>query len=404
MKAKAIFTRKRVLTTALAVALLLTVFLPNQQRYTAADITNTDKNFGVNGRILPASMAGDTSDWIEIARNGDYALIIRKDVLPIGQVAFDARNIDAYQISDVRNRVNTWFKSTLNSNARLRDFTVLPNVLAEIGYFGVITNGFTKPSTTSVRTGDDVAFLLSFAEAAMFCSENYATSSTTVTASPALAKANYNKLSTTPADGAYRAFFWLRSGGNNAGTTKSASSVGTHGIGLVNCVYASSSQAAYPYVRPALWVGLGIFETKGTVNVIHKDADDGSGLGQASHVLNPGSYGPYGPETFPGYGPGVLAPGSDPPSGTIAAGITKTVTYLYTKIPPPVTIIVNHWGTDGMDLWREDYEISAGPYGPYGPLPFFSYGPGRWDSTSDPRSGTAAPGATITIVFLYDPL
>jgi len=402
MKVKALFTRQKILTAALAVVLVSTVFLPNRLSYVASGIA--DKPTGVNGRILPASRAGDTSDWIEIAQNGGYSLIIRKDVLPNSQMWFDSRNIDAYQVSAVRDFVNNWFNRTLNANARLRDFTVQSNPVQDLGYFGVTTNGFSKPSATSARTGNDVAFLLSFAEAAMFCSENYAVTTTSITSSPALAKANFNKLSTQPVSGGYRAFFWLRSPGHSASSTKSASSVGTHGQGLVNCVYASSSQANYPYVRPALWVGSGIFETKGVVNVNHRDADDGGFLDQGSSSLDPGPYGPYGPQIFPGYGAGVLAPGSAPASGTIAAGETKTVTYLYTKIPLPVTVAVKHLGTNGVDLWADNEEVDAGYYGPYGPRFFFGYGPGIWDSTSDPASGTAAAGSVVTIIFLYDPL
>ena len=226
----------------------------------AADIPT-----GVDGRILPASKAGDNSEWLEIARYNGYSLILRRNVLNNGQVAFDSRNIDAYQISDVRNMVNTWFKNTLGANARLRDFTVKSDPLKDIGYFGVVTNGFCMPTATAARTGDDVAFLLSFAEAAMFCSEQYAITTTSWTSSPAVAKKNFAKIPDTPTYNNYKAFWWLRSGGHNASSTKSASSVGSHSLTLINCVYASSSQANYPYLRPALWVGSGIFDDGKTV-------------------------------------------------------------------------------------------------------------------------------------------
>ena len=227
----------------------------------AADIPT-----GVDGRILPASKVGDNSEWLEIARYNGYSLILRRQVLSNGQVAFDSRNIDAYQISDVRTMVNNWFKNTLSSTARIRDFTVKSNPLTEIGYFGVTSNGFCLPTATAARTGDDVAFLLSFGEAAMFCSEQYAITTTSWTSSPAVAKKNFSKIPDTPTyNNIYKAFWWLRSGGHNASSTKSASSVGSHSLTLINCVYASSSQANYPYLRPALWVGSGIFDDGKTV-------------------------------------------------------------------------------------------------------------------------------------------
>ncbi len=259
-----------VLLTALSIGLL------------AGPGVAADTPTGVDGRILPASKAGDNSEWLEIARYNGYSLILRRQVLSNGQVAFDSRNIDAYQISDVRTMVNNWFKNTLSSTARLRDFTVKSDPLKDIGYFGVITNGFCLPTATAARTGDDVAFLLSFAEAAMYCSEHYATSSTAWTSSPAVAKANFGKIPNTPTyNNIYKAFWWLRSGGNNAGSTKSASSVGSHSATMINCVYASSSQANYPYLRPALWVGSGIFDDGKTVKgkVWPMLVDDVWGLG-----------------------------------------------------------------------------------------------------------------------------
>jgi hypothetical protein len=231
---------------------------------------------GVDGRILTPDKTGDYSDWIELARYNGHSLIIRKDVLPNSRMEFDKRNINAYIISDARNVVNNWFKNTLNSNAKLRDHTVLSNPLYYVGNFGVINNGFCLPSGGAARTGDDVAFLLSFGEAAMFCSEQYAITTTSWNYSPQVAKQNFNKLSWEPteASGTRRAFWWLRSEGHNSGTVKNACSVGSHSQALLNCVYASSSQAGYPYIRPALWVGSGIFEDN---YILSYDANGGTG-------------------------------------------------------------------------------------------------------------------------------
>ena len=267
---------KALISLAILILALL-VFLPLQPAV-AGDIPTA-----VDGRILTRDKTGDTSDWVELARYNGYSLIVRKTVLPLGQVVFDNRNIDAYQISDVRNMVNNWFNRTLNSNAKLRDYTVKSNPLQEIGYFAVISNGFCLPTDTALKTGDDVAFLLSFGEAARYCSKQYATSTTSWVKSPDLAIKNFNKLDYPQGAELYmRDFWWLRSGGHNAGSTKSASSVGTHATQTMgSTVYASSSQAAYPYVRPALWVKSSIFLDGHTITgKLYPMAIDNLGVGQ----------------------------------------------------------------------------------------------------------------------------
>jgi uncharacterized repeat protein (TIGR02543 family) len=253
MKKETIFKSKKVLNAAIAVVLLLVMFALPQ----IASAATT----GVYGRYLPTYRTGDSSDWVEIAKCDGHSLIVRKACLTnLGQVVFSNSNIDHYSISLVRDLVNNWFKNTLGSQARLRNFTVKSNALQDLGAFGNISYGISKPTTTAARTGDDVAFLLSFAEAAQYCSLQYAINTTNVAGSSAIAKNNFNML-TRPGSGVMKDFWWLRTAGHSATSVKNASSVGTHGGMLSDgTVYASSSQAAYPYVRPALWVGSGIFD------------------------------------------------------------------------------------------------------------------------------------------------
>ena len=73
----------------------------------------------------------------------------------------------------------------------------------------------------------------------------------------------------------------------------------------------------------------------GVINVIHKNAANGTILSQNSYKVNPGNYGAYNQLSFTGYGYGFLVSGSAPASGTIAAGETKTIIYQYTPLPPP---------------------------------------------------------------------
>ena len=360
----------------------------------------------VDGRILPASLAGDTSDWVEIAQSGGYSLIVRKVVLP-GKVAFDSRNIDAYQISDVRNLVNSWFKNTLPKTARLRSFSVTSdaNTTNGIGYWAVVNNsynsGYSQPTGIKASTGDDVAFLLSFAEAAMFCSNRYALTSTTATESPALAKKNFGKLTPPGKAAELEDFWWLRTGGHNASSTKSASSVGTHSQSyLLSCVYASSSQAAYPYVRPALWVNSGIFQTFGTVNVTCIDIDTEDVLSSKSFSVPEGPYGPYDAETIRFYLPGVLSPDSDPVSGSLLGGDVIDIIYLYKRGMGTVTII-HHNIWDDMEITRSFFYAWAGDYGPYPPEVFTGFGEGELLSGSDPPSGELDVDQDITIIYGY---
>ena len=261
---------------------LALIFLPAQ----AALADNTpiaDKPTGVYGRYLPASEAGDTSDWVEIAQNGGYSLIVRKDCLMyLGRVWFADIETDSYQISHVRNLVNNWFKNTLSSTARLRDFTVQHNALQDIGNFTALDYGLSQPSATAVRTGDDVAFLLSFAEAASFCSLQYANpGGTAFTASSALARNNYYMLN-KPGQGIMNDFWWLRSPGHSTNQVRTACSVGTHG-GIITegSVYTSSARAEYPYVRPALWVGSGIFGGSPETFTLSYNANGGAGAPSA---------------------------------------------------------------------------------------------------------------------------
>jgi hypothetical protein len=249
--------KKNIFAITLVVALLVSVFM---QIPTAL---STDTVVAINGQTLPAAKVNDTSDWIEIAKSGEYSLILRKDNLPCSQIPF-ANNYVSYPSSAARTFVNNWFKNTLSSNSILRDFTVKNDALNNLGYFGATGSGISKPTPTSARTGDDVAFLLSFAEAALYCSKQYATSTTNWINSPSVAQSNYGKLNIP--SGQQNDFWWLRSPG---ATSTSTSSVGSHSPAMANLVYQSSTIGGYPYIRPALWVHSSIFSNTDIRYVVH---------------------------------------------------------------------------------------------------------------------------------------
>jgi len=253
--------KKNIFAIALVATLLVSAFMQIQVGFASGSV------IGVNGQTLSASKAGDTSDWIEIARSGDYSLILRKENLPNSRIPF-ATNYVSYQSSDARGFVNNWFKNGLSSNARLRDFTVKNDALTNLGSFGSTGSGISKPSPTLARTGDDVAFLLSFAEASLYCSKQYATSTTNFVNSPGVAQSNYNKLIVPY--GQQNDFWWLRSPGATGTTT---SSFGSHSCVftdtyMARLVYQSSTIGGYPFIRPALWVHSSIFSNANTDYVV----------------------------------------------------------------------------------------------------------------------------------------
>ena len=146
----------------------------------------------VAGRILPAARAGDTSDWIEIARYNGNSLLVRSNyinIYPNGHTNDPKWQYTSYGTSNkysdsmVRKYINNWFNGTtfgtaekLPANARLRSFTVSSSALQKLGtncYAASMTNGLSVPSTNMASSGNDVAFALSYSESANFMSWGY---------------------------------------------------------------------------------------------------------------------------------------------------------------------------------------------------------------------------------------
>ncbi|MCL2136876.1 MAG: DUF6273 domain-containing protein [Coriobacteriia bacterium] len=393
---------RKKLTTALVLMMAVTTILPLAMTAEAA-VLNTP-TVGVYGRVLPASQAGDSSDWVEIARNDGYSLILRKDVLPVGWQAYTTSGTNnVYSISNVRNIVNNWFNNTLSSSARLKNYTTTHNALTEIGYFASF-GGISKPTGISCKSGNDVAFLLSFGEAASFCSLQYATSSSSWKASSDLARTNFNKLTPLPSN-AQQDFWWLRSPGF---TSYSACSVGTHTAAMGNIVWCSSSTnfKGYDYVRPALWVNSGIFgpdvviPQKANIVVNHVDANTGALIESERFTVDAGAYGPYPAKNIAGYKAGVWLQTSDPASGTITGGQTKTITYLYGKGSAVINVIHINLNTYTIISIESEY-VPAGLYGPYPPLVIDGYNAGQLQVGSAPFVGTINDNEIKTIIWGY---
>jgi len=236
----------------------------------------------VDGRVLTAAQAGDSSDWVEIARDGNSSLLVRANFInvypnrvvngsvvagnPAWQVFAFGTNTD-YTKSTLRKNINNWFNGTaageadkLPADARLRSFSVQPSALP----MGTstrdesLTNGFSRPSSNQVGTGDDVAFALSYGEAANFVSLLYFQRFLYIANQPsnAAAQANYAKINiptARPYDG-----MWLRSTGDGANTVGFLSNSYSQTVpGRTFQDYLTGTGLAYP----AMWVNSNVFVT-----------------------------------------------------------------------------------------------------------------------------------------------
>jgi len=195
----------------------------------------------LNGRILTPAQTGDTVNWVELARNGNYALIVRSQFINIhlnkvmsGKTIWDDPNWQYTSFgstlnymtaaNSIRMKLNAWFNGTaqgeaekLPANARMRNFTVQTNISQALGtssWPASVNDGFSKPTRTLLPTGDDIAFALSYGEAASFVSLLHFLRGVYIANQPSsnMAQANYAKI-TIPTSHAYYGM-WLRSPGD----------------------------------------------------------------------------------------------------------------------------------------------------------------------------------------------
>ena len=319
----------------------------------------------VDGRILPAAKAGDSSAWIEIARYNGYSLILRQTPITNNLTTYSSSvNNNTYSASIARAEINTWYRSKLGSTARLRSYAVKSNAMTNLGsVYSASVDGISTPTATASPTGDDTVFLLSQSEAMYYCSTQYVVdgpnpASTKPTS--AIAYNNFNKLLPKYKNADIAPAYWLRSPGMYYYAAGCVAYTGGSPMDLaVGRAYQHTIIGTYGHYRPALWVGSGIFEEKGTINLNHEDSESGGLLLGYQISVDPGLYGPYGPENIAGYDYVGLKPGSDPISGTIAEGQTKNITHLYKKKPAEYT--VTYYPNYGVGLVK-DYTETAGNY------------------------------------------
>ncbi|MCL1914586.1 MAG: hypothetical protein FWG10_12115 [Eubacteriaceae bacterium] len=185
--------------------------------------------------LLPAA-TGDTSNWIQIAELTDdmnRALIIRSEPIDLSGTTF----------ANVQDAINNWYTAFVSPE--LRAAALSNNALREKGKYPATAtdlSGFSLPRGTAGATGNNIAFALSYGEAADFCSLDYEYGNPANTqTSPALAQSAFGLLT-----GAATSNLWLRTpvGTGEAGAIDSGT-VTTDAITNTNLVY------------PAMWIDIG---------------------------------------------------------------------------------------------------------------------------------------------------
>ena len=206
--------------------------------------------------VIPAGLGVLSHDktgngnWVEISRNGEYSLIVKSDVtgVEISTIYCDGDEYIPYGLLDtsdpdnLRSKMNYWYDNALDSDARMRSFTVGHDALTKVGTWGDVDDpdGFSEP--TGVAVSSDVAFPLSYQEAANYLSYRYYTTSYQI--SSATAFENWQKLE-------YRDITTgLRSPGSNPALAANLNTTGS--------VSNNNTHASY-VLRPAVWVHSSIF-------------------------------------------------------------------------------------------------------------------------------------------------
>ena len=222
----------------------------------------------IDAIVLPPRLTGDIVDWIAIASYEGYYLIVRTHYININEGHTDDPSFqfvpygstNNYTYSSVRSFINKWFSGpapgtadSLPLDAVMRNFTMQNNALTVLGsgssLTGGLTNGFSIPTNVQISSGaSDVAFALSFCEAANFISKTYSTTGSGITAPSNLTASQNFDLITIPSHLGQFYNMWHRSPGVNTSTAGTLSITGR----AFQSPLASDDDPGLIY--PALWV------------------------------------------------------------------------------------------------------------------------------------------------------
>ncbi|MDR0531351.1 MAG: hypothetical protein LBG83_04715 [Oscillospiraceae bacterium] len=207
----------------------------------------------IDGAILSAAKAGDTSDWIQIAVLGDFSLLLRKAALPTGKLAFGGGT--AYAASTLRAEMIHWFGYV----GDLRTRYALPNDSMSALGSGAADSGFSRPVSARADGSGGNVFALSFGEAARFCSTQYY-NGTSLTQSAAIPAANFGKLTGNASIESFATLpddekTWLRTpiDAAHVGAVGYSGGAATYGTAAAGRVYGDVVSRGN-WIRPAVWV------------------------------------------------------------------------------------------------------------------------------------------------------
>ena len=208
--------------------------------------------------IIPGSKLNDDSDWMAIADQDGYYLIVRLNTLPVGNMKFMASGNYNYATSNVKQAIELWYDNiNTGTNAGpstgtlegLKSFAVRSDANTVTGSYANITAAISKPNAA---TGYAYPFALSFQEAGKYMSIKWSDGTNTNTHSIGqYGNSNWQTLSTNGDGGSVHA--WLRSKGSAAGNVSIMNNSGAVG---------NYSALSHPdgSVRPAMWVRAEVFD------------------------------------------------------------------------------------------------------------------------------------------------
>ena len=207
--------------------------------------------------IIPGSKLNDDSDWMAIAQDGNYYLIVRLNSLPIGAINYMSSGNYNYATSNVKNAIELWYDNIntgTNAGAStgtlegLKSFAVRSDADTVLGSHGNITAAISKPDAVN---GYAYPFPLSFQEAVKYMSTQwYNGSAWQTTGMYEYADSNWQAFESMGSG--VLDYIWLRSPGRVAGNASDwDQSGGAHSIPVntANCT-----------VHPAMWVRAEIFD------------------------------------------------------------------------------------------------------------------------------------------------
>ena len=187
---------------------------------------------------------GDGSQWMEIATHGGYSLFVRVNRLPapFSPSQFDASGSNNYIGSTAKDQVDSWWNSL--GNCKVKQQAAKHNAWSSLGFChwdGADQIGFSAPIADGNNTSG--AFLLSYQEAAKYCSRYWYEASGALHDSSGQAYRNWQSLGS---EGTVETW-WLRSPHSNGSYVSTVSISGD----------MSTRPVADPLplaLRPAVWL------------------------------------------------------------------------------------------------------------------------------------------------------